>query len=121
MLRPLRLGLLWQPRFPKGSRPFPWANLPRAILPRAKFVRPLAAHQGEDRSPLPYVFRAEEIHDSLGREGFPVRLASFLLPLATPPSSEAAATTASSRPRLGISPLPPRHITPLVLRACLAP
>ena len=81
-------GLLWQPRFPKGSRPFPWANLPRAILTRAKFVRPLAAHQGADRSPLPSVFREEEIHYSLGREGFPVRLASHHS--IRPPSREAA-------------------------------
>ena len=82
------LGLLWQPKFPAGSRPFPWANLPRAILTRAKFVRPLAAHQGADRSPLPSVFREEEIHYSLGREGFPVRLASHRS--IRPPSREAA-------------------------------
>ncbi|XP_021306993.1 uncharacterized protein LOC110431766 [Sorghum bicolor] len=80
--------------------------------PRAKFMRLLAAHQDENCSPLSSDFCEEDIHDSFGREGFVSAREPhgfFLLPpLATPPSHEAAATTASGRPHPDVR-APPRH------------
>ena len=49
-------GLLWQPIIPEGSRAFPWANLARANLSRAKIIVHLAAHEVRDSSPFPCVF-----------------------------------------------------------------
>ena len=49
-------GLLWQPTFLGGSRPFSWAR------------HPLAAHEDENYSPLPSDFHEEEIRDPFGRE-----------------------------------------------------
>ena len=51
------------PSSPRGTRRFPWANLPRANQPRAKSSCSLAADQPEDRSPLPFVFHTEAIHE----------------------------------------------------------
>jgi len=51
-------------RFPGGIPAFSLGCLPRANLHRAKFLRTLAAHPSEGRSPLPFFFHAEGIHDS---------------------------------------------------------
>ena len=84
-------------RFPGGIPAFSLGCLPRANLHRAKFLRTLAAHPSEGRSPLPFFFHAEGIHDSWGRDGFPWR------PLASRVASSARAGL------LVATPSPPRH------------
>ena len=103
-----RIGLLWQPRIPQGSRPFPWANQARASLPRAKIMHHLAAHEVEECGPLPCILLGEQIHDPFVRESFPVHSrAARLLPLATPPPlAQAPPRLAQAPPRLAQAPPP---------------
>jgi hypothetical protein len=108
------LGLVWQPKSPPGSRPFPGVVGPRGLLPRVGLLGHLAVAPVEICHPFSRGFSWADVPVSLGRERIPwratcsVSTAAAAAPLPQPPQGTSAPPAASgSNSSRSTKPVPP--------------